>query len=380
MPAGGDGLYLGLISGTSADGIDVAAVDLRGAQVELVAGRTYPWDDRLRAQILRVSQQEPLISLDEFGELETAVADAFAEAALKLIEDFALDRSALRALGSHGQTLRHRPSGPRPFTLQIGDPSRIAERTGCTVVADFRRRDVAAGGQGAPLVPAFHRAVFTAEGEPRAVLNIGGIANLSLLGGSAPSPAEGAQAPVLGFDCGPGNGLMDAWCLRHRGQAYDAGGAFAAEGEVDPCLLRRLLDDPYLAAPPPKSSGRDRYHLAWLESQMAGVPAAPADVQATLLEFTAASIAQALERWQPQGRRLLVCGGGVHNAQLLSRLGALLPGRIVESTAAHGVDPDFVEAMTFAWLARETLAGRPGNLCEATGARGPRVLGGVWPA
>lgn len=380
MPAGEDGLYLGLISGTSADGIDVAAVDLRGAQVELVAGRTYPWDDRLRAQILRVSQQEPLISLDELGELETAVADAFTEAALKLIEDFALDRSALRALGSHGQTLRHRPSGPRPFTLQIGDPSRIAERTGFTVVADFRRRDVAAGGQGAPLVPAFHRAVFSAEGEPRAVLNIGGIANLSLLGGSALSPVEGAQAPVLGFDCGPGNGLMDAWCLRHRGQAYDAGGAFAAEGEVDPGLLRRLLDDPYLAAPPPKSSGRDRYHLAWLESQMAGVSAAPADVQATLLEFTAISIAQALERWQPQGRRVLVCGGGVHNSRLLSRLRALLPGRIIESTAAHGVDPDFVEAMTFAWLARETLAGRPGNLCEATGARGPRVLGGVWPA
>ena len=380
MPAGEDGLYLGLISGTSADGIDVAAVDLRGAQVELVAGRTYPWDDRLRAQILRVSQQEPLISLDELGELETAVADAFAQAALKLVEDFALDRSALRALGSHGQTLRHRPSGPRPFTLQIGDPSRIAERTGFTVVADFRRRDVAAGGQGAPLVPAFHRAVFSAEGEPRAVLNIGGIANLSLLGGSALSPVEGAQAPVLGFDCGPGNGLMDAWCLRHRGQAYDAGGAFAAEGEVDPGLLRRLLDDPYLAAPPPKSSGRDRYHLAWLESQMAGVSAAPADVQATLLEFTAISIAQALERWQPQGRRVLVCGGGVHNSRLLSRLRALLPGRIIESTAAHGVDPDFVEAMTFAWLARETLAGRPGNLCEATGARGPRVLGGVWPA
>lgn len=379
MPAGEDGLYLGLISGTSADGIDVAAVELRGAQVALAAGRTYPWDDRLRAQILRVSQQEPLISLDELGELETAVADAFAEAALKLVEDFALDRSALRALGSHGQTLRHRPSGPRPFTLQIGDPSRIAERTGFTVVADFRRRDVAAGGQGAPLVPAFHRAVFSAEGEPRAVLNIGGIANLSLLGGSALSPVEGAQAPVLGFDCGPGNGLMDAWCLRHRGQAYDAGGAFAAEGEVDPGLLRRLLDDPYLAAPPPKSSGRDRYHLAWLESQMAGVSAAPADVQATLLEFTAVSIKQALERWQPQGRRVLVCGGGVHNSRLLSRLRALLPGRIIESTAAHGVDPDFVEAMTFAWLARETLAGRPGNLCEATGARGPRVLGGVWP-
>lgn len=379
MAAGEDGLYLGLISGTSADGIDVAAVELHGARVVLVAGRTYSWDATLRARILRVSQHEPLISLDEFGELETAVADAFAESALRLIDDFALDRSAVRAIGSHGQTLRHRPSGPRPFTLQIGDPSRIAERTGCTVIADFRRRDVAAGGQGAPLVPAFHRAVFSADHEARAVLNIGGIANLSLLGGSAHSPIEGAQAPVLGFDCGPGNGLMDAWCLRHCGQAFDAGGAFAAEGQVDATLLQRLLSDAYLAEQPPKSSGRDRYHLAWLETRMAGLVLAPADVQATLLAFTAASIAQALERWQPQGRRVLVCGGGVHNPVLMSRLAALLPQRTVESTAAHGVDPDFVEAMTFAWLARETLAGRPGNLCEATGAAGPRVLGGVWP-
>lgn len=380
MPAGEDGLYLGLISGTSADGIDVAAVELHGAQVALVAGRTYPWEEALRAQILRVSQHEPLVSLDAFGELDTAVADAFADAALKLIDEFALDRSVVRAIGSHGQTLRHRPRGPRPFSLQIGDPSRIAERSGCTVVADFRRRDVAAGGQGAPLVPAFHRAVFSADDEARAVLNIGGIANLSLLGGSALSPVEGAQAMVLGFDCGPGNGLMDAWCLRHRGQPFDAGGAFAGEGGVDPGLLQRLLADAYLAESPPKSSGRDRYHLAWLESQMAGVSASPADVQATLLEFTAASIAEALERWQPRGRRVLVCGGGVHNPRLLARLAALLPGRTVESTAAHGVDPDFVEAMTFAWLARETLAGRPGNLCEATGAAGPRVLGGIFPA
>lgn len=375
--AGEDGLYLGLISGTSADGIDVAAVELRGSHVQLVAGRTYAWNAELRAQILRVSQHEPLISLDEFGELETAVADAFAEAALRLIEDFRLDRSAVRAIGSHGQTLRHRPRGPRPFTLQIGDPSRIAERAGCTVVADFRRRDVAAGGQGAPLVPAFHRAVFSADDEARAVLNIGGIANLTLLDGSGNS--AGVDAPVLGFDCGPGNGLMDAWCLRHRGQAYDAGGAFAAEGKVDAALLQRLLSDTYLTEQPPKSSGRDRYHLAWLETQMTGLVLAPADVQATLLEFTAASIAQALARWQPQGRRVLVCGGGVHNPMLMSRLAALLRERTVESTATHGVDPDFVEAMTFAWLARETLAARPGNLHHATGAAGPRVLGGIYP-
>ncbi|MCG6118103.1 MAG: anhydro-N-acetylmuramic acid kinase [Aquimonas sp.] len=363
-----DGLYLGLISGTSADGIDACAVELRGAQVRLLGGRTYPWDEALRARILRVSQHEPLVSLDEFGELDTAVAEAFAAAALHLMHDFGLDANAIRAIGSHGQTLRHRPAGPLPFTLQIGDPSRIAERTEQCVVADFRRRDVAAGGQGAPLVPAFHRAVFADPTQARAVLNIGGIANLSLLG----------AGPVLGFDCGPGNGLMDAWCLRHRGQGYDADGAFAAEGQPDAELLARLLADDYLALEPPKSSGRDRYHLAWLETQLDGRTLAPADVQASLLEFTAVSIAQALERWQPEGRRVLICGGGVHNSRLMARLAALLPARIVESTAAHGVDPDFVEAMTFAWLARETLSGRPGNLCEATGARGPRVLGAVW--
>jgi anhydro-N-acetylmuramic acid kinase len=370
LGAGRDGLYFGLISGTSADGIDVAAVDLKDDRVELVAGRTYPWEPGLRAEILRVSQLEPQLSLDDFGALETAVADAFAEAALKLIDEFAIERERIVALGSHGQTLRHRPHGARPFTLQIGDPSRIAERSGCTVVADFRRRDVAAGGQGAPLVPAFHRAVFASKDEARAVLNIGGIANLTLLG----------LGPVLGFDCGPGNGLMDAWCLRHRGQGFDAGGAFAGEGRVDAGLLARLLADDYLAAEPPKSSGSDRYHLGWLEAQLEGRALRPEDVQATLLEFSATSITQALARWQPEGRRVLVCGGGVHNPRLLQRLAAHLPQRRVESTAAHGVDPDFVEAMTFAWLARETLCGRPGNLPEATGAAGPRILGGIYPA
>jgi anhydro-N-acetylmuramic acid kinase len=367
---GQDGLYLGLISGTSADGIDVAAVELSADRIELIAGRTYAWEPALRAEILRVSQIDPTVSLDSFGELETAVADAFAEAALKLLDDFKIDRARVAAIGSHGQTLRHRSHGPRAFTLQIGDPSRIAERTGCSVVADFRRRDVAAGGQGAPLVPAFHRAVFAKPDEARAVLNIGGIANLTLLG----------DGPVLGFDCGPGNGLMDAWCLHHRGSGFDADGAFAAEGAVNDALLARLMADDYLLAPPPKSSGRDRYHLGWLESQLDGRELAPEDVQATLLEFTAASIADALVRWQPDGARVLVCGGGVHNPRLMQRLAAHLPGRSVESTSAHGVDPDFVEAMTFAWLARETLAGRPGNLHEATGAAGPRVLGGIYPA
>jgi anhydro-N-acetylmuramic acid kinase len=379
-PAAQDGLFLGLISGTSADGIDVAAVELDGARVQLRAGRTYAWDPDLRAQILRVSQHQPQVSLDEFGELDTAVADAFADAALQLIHDFRLDRRAVRAIGSHGQTLRHRPRGPRPFTLQIGDPSRIAERTGCSVVADFRRRDVAAGGQGAPLVPAFHRAVFADRNEARTVLNIGGIANLSLLGARAPDPLRGAEAPVQGFDCGPGNGLMDAWCLQQRGQNYDAGGAFAAEGRVHPGLLARLLADDYLDQPPPKSSGRDRYHLQWLQPQLADFDLSAADVQATLLEFTAASIASAVQRWQPDCARVLVCGGGVHNSVLMTRLAAQMPTRTVESTAAHGVDPDFVEAMTFAWLARETLIGRPGNLFEATGAVGPRVLGGIYPA
>lgn len=382
-------LYLGLISGTSADGIDVALVrfadDTAGLRCELLLGRTYRWDDALRTRLLALGQGSDTTSLDELGTLDVQVAHAFAAGALRLLDEAGLAAAQVAALGSHGQTVRHRPLGASgdgpagqqrvPFTWQLGDGNVIAERTGIVTVADFRRRDVAAGGHGAPLLPALHAALLRMADEDRAVLNLGGIANLTLL------PRSGGTDPgvVRGFDTGPANALLDAWCERHLGHAFDADGAFAASGQIDATLLARLLDEPWFALPPPKSSGREQFHLDWLASRLHGDQPA-GDVQATLLELTAVSIADALRAQQAQTQRLIVCGGGVHNPLLLQRIAAHLPGIAVESSALHGLDPDFVEAIGFAWLARETLAGRPGNLPAVTGARGPRVLGAVYPA
>ena len=364
----GNGLYLGLISGTSADGIDAALVRFEAGGPVLLAGRIVAYDAGLRSELLALSQTAGAVSLDAFGRLDSRVGMAFAEAAETVIAESGVARTDIRAIGSHGQTLRHDPSGPWPFTLQIGDANAIAERTGIATVADFRRRDVAAGGQGAPLMPAFHAAMLGSAAEDRVVLNLGGIANVTLL------PREGA---VTGFDTGPANGLMDAWMLRHRGVGFDADGAFAASGQVDATLLERLLADPYFSLPAPKSTGRDRFHLDWLLAQVPEATAAAA-VQATLLELTARTVADAVLAALPNARRVLVCGGGVRNGALMARLEAHLPTLRVESTAVHGIDPDFMEAMGFAWLARETLAGRPGNLAGVTGARGPRVLGCVY--
>jgi anhydro-N-acetylmuramic acid kinase len=367
-------LYLGLISGTSADGIDAALVELDDTDrhhCRLLRGATLAWDPALRARLVALGQGGDCTSLDEFGALDARVAIAFADAALALLAEAGVSPAQVRALGSHGQTVRHRPGAALPFTLQIGDGNRIAERTGIATVCDFRRRDVAAGGHGAPLLPALHAALLASASESRAVLNLGGIANLTLL------PADGGD--VRGFDTGPANALLDGWCERHTGAAYDAGGRWASEGQVGTGLLQRLLDEPWFAQPPPKSSGREQFHLDWLGARLHGDERA-VDVQATLLELTAASAADALLARQPGTRRLLACGGGVHNPLLLARIAARLPGIVVESTAAHGVDPDFVEAMGFAWLARETLAGRPGNLPAVTGAAGPRILGAIHPA
>ena len=366
--------YLGLISGTSADGIDAALVRFDGdathARPELAFGRTYPWDPALRARLVELGQRTAMLTLDEVGELDVRIGRAFAQAAKAAIEASGVATADIAAIGSHGQTLRHRAQGEIPFTLQLGDPSTIAERCGLRVVADFRRRDVAAGGHGAPLVPAFHAATLHSDAEDRAALNLGGIANFTLLP---------ASASVRGFDTGPANGLMDAWCLRHSGQAYDTGGGFAAQGRIDEALLARLLDEPWFALPPPKSTGRDQFHLAWVESKLRG-DEAPADVQATLLALSVRTIADALRAAQPHTQRVIACGGGVHNPLLMAALAAAMPGSVVESSAMHGLDPDFVEAMAFAWLARETLAGRPGNLPAVTGAAGPRVLGAIYPS
>ena len=369
-----EGLYLGLISGTSADGIDAALVRLTddGAHATpcLVFGQTYPWEPTLRARLVELGQQAATLTLDEVGELDVRVGRAFAQAARETMDAAGVNADDVTAIGSHGQTLRHRPHGEIPFTLQLGDPATIVERCGVRVVAEFRRRDVAAGGHGAPLVPAFHAATLRSAAEDRAALNLGGIANFTIL------PMHG---DVRGFDTGPANGLMDAWCLRHTGREFDAGGAFADQGRIDHELLSRLLEEPWFTKAPPKSTGRVQFHLRWVESKLRG-DETPADVQATLLALSVRTIADALRAAQPRTQRVIACGGGVHNPGLMAALAAELPGIVVESSAAHGLDPDFVEAMAFAWLARETLAGRPGNLPAVTGAAGPRVLGAIYPA
>lgn len=358
--------FLGLISGTSADGIDAALVAFEPA-LQLVFRRTYAWDSELRERLVVLGQGSTPLTLDDIGELDTRIGRQFAETAARAISDSGIDPSRIAAIGSHGQTLRHRPTGAFPYTLQLGDPNSIVERSGCMVVADFRRRDVAAGGQGAPLMPAFHAAMLASSDESRAVLNLGGIANLTLL------PKSG---PVRGFDTGPANGLMDAWCRMHTGNDYDAGGEMAAAGRLDEALLQRLLDEPWFSLPPPKSTGRDHFHAGWLLPRLRGEAAA--DVQATLAALSARTIAEALAATQPDTERVIACGGGVHNRTLMDALAAELACPL-ESSAGHGLHPDFVEAMGFAWLARETLAGRPGNRPEVTGARGPRVLGAIYP-
>jgi anhydro-N-acetylmuramic acid kinase len=363
-------LFLGLISGTSADGIDAALVRFE-PHCELVHGRTYAWAPALRTRLVELGQGGEATSLDELGELDVRVAHAFADAARRLLDEAGVAPERVAALGSHGQTVRHRPGGEFPFTWQLGDGNVIAERSGVPTVADFRRRDVAAGGHGAPLMPAFHAALLHSGHEDRAVLNLGGIANLTLL------PRTG---DVRGFDTGPANALLDAWCDLHTGRSFDENGVFAASGRVDPGLLARLLDDPWFTLAPPKSTGREQFHLRWLQARLEGLSTAAGDVQATLLALTAATVADALDATQPDTARVMVCGGGVHNPVLMAAIAERLPRAAVQSTAAHGLDPDFVEAMGFAWLARETLAGRPGNLPSVSGARGPRMLGVLYPA
>ncbi len=362
-------LYLGLISGTSADGIDAALVRFE-PQLNVLAAHTAPYSDALRERVLALATRDAAIALDDFGRLDVEIGAAFAAAALSVLREADVDPGAVVAIGSHGQTVRHRPAGAHPFTLQIGDPSVIAERTGILTVADFRRADVAAGGHGAPLLPALHAAVFADRAIPRAILNLGGIANISVLG-------DGRD--VLGFDTGPANCLLDAWAMRHLGTARDDNGAWAQSGRVDDALLAYWLADPYFAAVPPKSTGREVFNLDWLDARL---PAnlAPADVQATLLALSARSIADALRTHGRGAREVYACGGGVHNAALMDALRSELAGMRVATTAALGLDPDYVEAAGFAWLARARLAGEPGNLPSVTGARGARLLGAVYPA
>lgn len=361
-------LYIGVMSGTSLDGLDVALIE-QGNTTRLLATHYTPMPADLRAALLALCSSGP----DEIARAalaENQWVELAAGAVAATLREHNLQAAQVRAIGSHGQTIRHEPA--RGFTVQIGNPALLAELTGITVVGDFRRRDVAAGGQGAPLVPAFHEALFKAPGERLAVLNVGGFSNLSLIED---------DKPTSGFDCGPGNVLLDAWIDRKRAKAYDANGGWAASGTVNKALLTALLSDPFFAGTGPKSTGREVFNLQWLDSHLAMLPPlADEDVQATLLELTAHTVVQALENAQAGTTRLMVCGGGAHNQTLMGRLAALLPHAKVASTAAAGVDPDWVEAMAFAWLAHCCLEGIPANRPSVTGAHGLRVLGAIYPA
>ncbi len=367
----------GVMSGTSLDGVDAVLARFDGAACTVLAAAHRPFPEALRAELLVLQAAGP----DELGRAAraaNALADAYADAIAAVLAAAGVDAGDVLAAGVHGQTVRHCPD--EGWTLQLNNAARVAERVGITVVADFRARDVAAGGQGAPLVPAFHAALFARDDADRVVVNIGGIANLTLL------PAGRDIAAVRGFDTGPGNVLMDLWCARHRGEDYDRDGGWARSGRIDEALLAELLAEPYFAAAPPKSTGRDRFNADWLATKVArhvarGAPApAAADVQATLLALTARTIAEAVAAAGASATaEILVCGGGAKNGALLTALGSALAPRTLATTAAYGVAVEHVEALAFAWLARQALSGRPGNLPAVTGARGPRVLGAIYP-
>lgn len=367
-------LYIGLMSGTSLDGVDGVLVNFsQGTQV--LQHASCGFDAELRAKLLALNTPGGTDELHRSALAANALVRHYAQVVQTLLAGSGVVASQIAAIGAHGQTVRHRPQmfDGTGYTLQLNSPALLAELTGITVVADLRSRDVAAGGQGAPLVPAFHQGVFGKPSETTLVLNIGGIANLSVLG---------ADSSVLGFDTGTGNALMDGWCLRHTGKAYDESGRWAASGQVIPELLAAMLSDPYLAQEPPKSTGRDLFHADWLALHLLhhAAQAAPVDVQTTLTEFTAASCAHAVQHFGKGGQQLLVCGGGALNTHLMQRLAALLPGVAVTTTAERGLPPLEVEAAAFAWLARQCILGLPGNLASVTGAKGPRILGAIYPA
>lgn len=363
--------YIGLNSGTSMDGIDAALVSFGDGSVDVHETHAHPYPPELRNRLLAAVRNPDRCTIDEVGQLDHWAGECFRDAALTLLADAQVAAKQVTAIGSHGQTLRHQPDADHPFTLQVGDPTIIAKGTGVTTVADFRRADLALGGQGAPLTPLFHEWLYRRAGSCRVILNIGGIANITIL------PADDRQSS--GFDTGPGNTLLDAWINKNREASFDHNGSWAAQGTVDDNLLSRLLADQYFHAPPPKSTGFEYFNLAWLEAAgIAGI--APADVQATLCALTARSVSAAIQNFATDTSDVFVCGGGAHNAELMTQLQAALPGSQVDSTATVGLDPDWVEAAAFAWLAMRTMNGLPGNLPAVTGARREAVLGAIFPA
>lgn len=367
-------LFIGLMSGTSLDGVDGVLADLSDGRIQVQGYAAASFPVALRAELMALNSLGGDNELHRAALAGNGLARVYAEVVLELLANTGIRADAVEAIGAHGQTVRHRPGefDEVGYTLQINNPSLIAEITGIDVVADFRSRDLAAGGQGAPLVPGFHQALFARPDQPVAVLNIGGIANLSLL------PA--GSGTVLGFDCGPGNALLDHWCQSHIGQPFDVAGQWAASGQVLPDLLSLLLADAYFTKAPPKSTGRDLFNPNWLASHLDTSAVKPEDVQATLAELTVRACESDLRRHGMNSKSLIVCGGGALNLHLMSRLRALLPTMEVVSSAERGLPPQQVEAAAFAWLARSTMRREAGNLASVTGARGARVLGAIYPA
>ncbi len=371
-PSTGSDIYVGLMSGTSVDGVDIAIVDFSVQPPGLLYSSTTPFDDSLRQRIQAICGAQSS-SLDELYRLDAELGEYYAAVVNRALAEHELNANQVDAIGCHGQTVRHSPDSPTPFTAQLGDPNRLAALTGITTVADFRRKDIALGGQGAPLAPALHRQLFRSDDESRVVVNIGGIANLTYL------PSDPGQA-VLGFDTGPGNTLMDSWILRHQRVDFDRDGEWARGGRVIDALLEQLVGkEAYFNAPLPKTTGTGHFNLAWLEPHLSDAYAAE-DVQATLAELTATTLAQAASMLPSTPASWFVCGGGARNRYLLERIAAALPRCHVDTTAALGLDPDYVEAVAFAWLARERLQGRPGNLIDVTRASRPALLGAIYAA
>ncbi|MDV6252447.1 anhydro-N-acetylmuramic acid kinase [Vibrio sp. EA2] len=362
-------LYIGVMSGTSMDGVDTALVEIRGNHVQLIAHDDYPMPAQLKQALLSVCTGQET-NLKTVGELDHQLGHLFADAVLQLLDKSGYSAEQIRAIGNHGQTVFHQPTGEYPFTTQLGDANIIAVKTGIDTVADFRRKDMALGGQGAPLVPAFHKSIFAMQDSTTVVLNIGGIANVSVLH---------PQQPVIGYDTGPGNMLMDAWCEKHTAQGFDKDAQFALQGTVNPALLNQLLQEPYLTRAAPKSTGRELFNIDWLQSQLTGYSLSAEDVQRTLCEYSAITIASEVKKFtygtSPQ---LLVCGGGARNPLLMQRLSELMPQWQVTTTNEKGVDGDYMEAMAFAWLAQRHIHGLPSNLPEVTGASRLASLGVLY--
>ncbi len=368
-------LFAGLMSGTSLDGVDGVLLDVSGPSLAVLAHASRPMSAALSAEMLALNSAGPN-ELHRAALAANALVRIYAQVISDLLDKAGLDKSAVTAIGAHGQTVRHQPRAfdGTGYTLQLNNPALLAELTGIDVVADFRSRDVAAGGQGAPLVPAFHQSVFGVLGETVATLNIGGISNLTVIG---PELTD----DVLGFDCGPGNVLMNTWCQHHLGVPFDAEGSWAAAGCVHAGLLEALLEDPYFMQLAPKSTGRDLFNTDWLTRQLEGFRSvAPVDVQATLTELTAVACANDVRHYAANSKRLIVCGGGAFNTHLISRIQTHLPLMRVQSSEVSGLPPQQVEAAAFAWLAHKAIRRESASLSSVTGAQGARILGAVYPA